>query len=231
MFENLKNLFTDFDFRLPTSLDDITPGFLTVVVCLVALIVIIISVVILSKKKKQRIIALEQKKENQTETILEPPASLGKTSVSSDGKIRNQQSVAAGDSEKKPKHDLSKAAIRPDISYTASFTPIKVQQPAVPHRPKSAAERFSANHKKTFVQVKQETAERNTLKIEDGFVIVTSVQKNQLEQAYSIALRKCAVNGTSKDLEKLLDAKRMLNMDRIPQKDFEGLMALLFPQR
>ncbi len=231
MFENLKNLFTDFDFRLPTSLDDITPGFLTVVVCLVALIVIIISVVILSKKKKQRIIALEQKKENRTETILDPPVSLGKTSVSSDGKIRNQQSVAAGDSEKKPKHDLSKAAIRPDISYTASFTPIKVQQPAVPHRPKSAAERFSANHKKTFVQARQETAERNTLKIEDGFVIVTSVQKNQLEQAYSIALRKCAVNGTSKELEKLLDAKRMLNMDRIPQKDFEGLMALLFPQR
>lgn len=60
MLENLKNLFKDFDFRLPVSLNDITPDFLTVVLCLIALIAIIISVAVLSKKKKERLAELER---------------------------------------------------------------------------------------------------------------------------------------------------------------------------
>lgn len=226
MFENLKNLFKDFDFRLPTSLDDITPGFLTVMVCLVALIVIIVSVVVLSKKKKERLRALEQKeRRNNRQSQVAQDFSASPVIYESDSIQPPQEPVTD-----EPAPEILEAAIRPDISYTASFAPVKVQ-PTVPHKPKSAAEIFGAGGRKTPEQEAEESADNNKLKIENGFVVVTSVQKSQLEKAYSIALRKCAVNGTSKDLEKLLEAKRMLSMNKIPQKDFEVLMALLFPQR
>lgn len=50
--DNLKGLFEDFDFSLPTGLDDITADFVAVVVCIIAVIAIIISVCVLSKKEK-----------------------------------------------------------------------------------------------------------------------------------------------------------------------------------
>lgn len=227
MFENLKNLFKDFDFRLPTSLNDITPGFLTVMVCLVALIVIIVSVVVLSKKKKERLRVLEQKERGNTRrSQIAQDFSASPVIYESDSVQQPQEPVTD-----EPAQEILEAAIRPDISYTASFAPVKAPQPAAPHKPKSAAEIFGAVGRKTPEQEAEEATENNKLKIENGFVIVSSIQKSQLEKSYSIALRKCAVNGTSKDLEKLLEAKRMLSMNRIPQKDFEGLMALLFPQR
>lgn len=227
MLENLKNLFKDFDFRLPVSLNDITPDFLTVVLCLIALIAIIISVAVLSKKKKERLAELERADKEKPE-VPNPPTADVKPALKQ-AEVPNKRKAAPEPAAKAESQKPKETPIRSDISYTDSFAPVKTPH-AAPRKPKSAAERFAVNHNRPPVAA-EKPPEPNALKVENGLVIITPEQKNQLEKAYSAALRKCAMNGTSKELEKLLDAKRMLHMDKIPQKEFEGLMALLFPKQ
>lgn len=221
--DNLKGLFEDFDFSLPTGLDDITADFVAVVVCIIAVIAIIISVCVLSKKKKQRIAESERKKA--AEQITEPESTIIHSKFVPEEKnreIREKLTVAENDTVIPP-------AVGREVSYAADFEPKKSQ----PRKPRPAAE--SSVPKSKAAQPRRAEADKqvkrkDVVQVEDGFVIVNAAQKEKLEKAYAVALRKCAVNGTSDDLEKLLDAKRILNKSKIPQREFEGLLRLLFPK-
>lgn len=228
MLENLKKLFEDFDFRLPTSLNDITVGFLTVVACTVALVAIIISVCILSKKKKRRLRLAAQAEEAARE-----PKRIPSKFIPEEKNREIREKLVDPEIEKE--EPLPQAAIKADISYTTSFEPVKGNmRPA--RKPQPAAQVFAAEKNKSreahgnTAAPSMNREERDIVRVEDGFVTITPEQKTKLEKAYSAALRRCAVNGTSSDLENLLDAKRLLNQHKIPQQDFEALLNLLFPK-
>lgn len=228
MLDNLKNLFEDFDFRLPTSLDDITADFVAVVVCVVALAAIVISVCVLSKKKKEHIAEMSERREAESNERPRETKPMQSKFIPEEKNLGIKQRLAASpDKQQMP-------AVGKEVSYAADFEPKNTNAPTPVQRPKPASVSFAAKPVEPRAEHHAESApeakKKDVVHVEDGFVIITAAQKAKLENAYSIAVRKCAVNGTSEDLERLLDAKRMLSKTKIPQREFKALLTLLFPK-
>lgn len=216
MLENIKRLFDDFDFSLPTGLNDIGAGFVGVVVSVIALTAIIISICVLSKKKRLHI---SEKSEAQKAQQPNRQTNASRREFIPEDKNREikEKFEDAGAKTDAP-------AIGREVSYAADFAPQK-QRPAAPVQPPKAP-----HPKNMRAQANGQAKKKDIVSVRDGFVVINSAQREKLENAYSAALRKCAVNGTSDDLEKLLDAKRLLGKPKIPQREFEALLKLLFPK-
>lgn len=203
----------EFDFHFPTDLSEITPEFLIAAAIVVAVIVVLIvlTVTLSGKRKKKRKLDSSNEKPKDDSAYTQPffdSQPLGTKSV-------NYENDVIGNEADKTEEQYSESmeyAIKSDISYTASFDPIKVEDLKPTKAPRSGKK-------------------LPPVKVEDGYAVITSEHRQKLEKAYSYALKKCAITGTSEELQELLDAKKYMTMDRIPRDEFKRLLDLLMQKR